>query len=37
MQSNDSIETYVYGTSNDLVCEKEKVDCNNMIKRYKSS
>ena len=33
MQSIDSIETYPYGTSKDLV--KEKIACNNIIKRYK--
>ena len=34
MQSIYSIETYTYGTSKDLVSEKEKIKCNNMIKRY---
>ena len=32
MQSIDSIETYPYGTSVDLVSEKEEIKCNNMIK-----
>ena len=36
MQSIDSIETYVYGTSKDLVSEKEEIKCNNIIKRYKN-
>ena len=33
MQSIDSIETYAYGTSKDLVKEKEEIKCNNIIKR----
>ena len=32
MQSIVSIETYAYGTSVDLVSEKEEIKCNNMIK-----
>ena len=36
MQSIDSIETYAYGTSKDLVNEKEEIKCNNIIKRYKN-
>ena len=35
MQSIDSIETYAYGTSKDLVNEKEEIKCNNIIKRHK--
>ena len=35
MQSIDSIEKYLYGTSKDLVSEKEKVKCDSIIKRYK--
>ena len=35
MQSIDSIETNTYGTSKDLVSEKEEITCNNIIKRYK--
>ena len=36
MQSIDSIETYAYGTSKDLVSEKEEMKCSNIIiKRYK--
>ena len=35
MQSIDSTETYAYGTSKDLVSEKEQIKCNNIIKRYK--
>ena len=33
MQSTDSIETYAYGTSKDLVRKKEKIKCNNIIKK----
>ena len=33
MQSIDSIKTYGYGTSKDLVSEKEKIKCNRIIKR----
>ena len=35
MQSNDSIETYAYGMSKDLVSEKEEIKCNNITKQYK--
>ena len=35
MQSFDSIETYAYGTSIDLVSEKEEVKCKSIIKRHK--
>ena len=35
MQSIDSLETYAYGTSNDLVSDKEEIKCNNIIKWYK--
>ena len=35
MQSVNSIETYAYGTSKDLVSDKEEIKCNNIIKRYK--
>ena len=31
MQAIDSIETYAYGTSKDLVSEKEVIKCNNII------
>ena len=34
MQSIDSIETYAYGMSKDLVSEKEEIKCNNVIKQY---
>ena len=35
MQSIDSIETYAYGTSKDVLSEKEVIKFNNIIKRYK--
>ena len=35
MQSIDSIEIYAYGTSKDLVSEKEEIKCNHIINRYK--
>ena len=35
MHSFDSIETYAYGASKDLLNEKEVIKCNNMLKRYK--
>ena len=34
MESIDSIGTYAYGTSKDLVSDKEEIKCNNIIKRY---
>ena len=36
MQSIDSIETYAFGTSTDLVSDKEEIQCNNIMKRYKN-
>ena len=33
MKSLDSIETYAYGTSKDLVSKKEEIKCNNIILR----
>ena len=35
MQSTDLIEIYAYGTSKDLVSNKEEIKWNNIIKRYK--
>ena len=35
MQSIDSIETYIYGKSKDLVIEQEEIKCKNIIKGYK--
>ena len=36
MQSIDSIETYAYGKSKDLVSEKEETKCKNKTKRNKN-
>ena len=36
MQSINSIKAYAYGTSKDLVSEKEEIQCNNITKRYKN-
>ena len=36
MQSIDSIETYAYGMSKDLVCKKEAMKCSNIIKQYEN-
>ena len=35
MQSFDLIQTYAYGTSKDLVSEKEEIESNIIIRRYK--
>ena len=35
MLSIISIETYTYGTSKDLLSEKEDIKSNNIVKRYK--
>ena len=35
MQSIDSIETYAYGVSKDVVREKEEINCNNIITENK--
>ena len=35
MQSIDSIKTYAYETSKDLISEKEEIECINIVKRYK--
>ena len=32
MKSINSIETYAYGTSKDLVSKKEEIKCNSIIK-----
>ena len=36
IQPIDSIETYAYGTSKDIVCKKLEIKCNNIIKQYKN-
>ena len=33
MQSIDFIETYAYGMSKDLICKKEKIKHNNILKQ----
>ena len=35
MQSVYSIETYAYGTTKDLLKEKEEIKCNNIVKQFK--
>ena len=35
IKSLDSIATYAFGTSRDLVCEKEVIRCNNIMQQYK--
>ena len=34
MHSIVSIEIYAYGINKDLVCEKEEIKCNKIIKLY---
>ena len=36
IQSIDSIETYTYRMSKDLVCKKEEIKKSNIIKQYKN-
>ena len=36
MQSIDSIETYAYETSRDLVSQKEVIKCSNILEQYKN-
>ena len=36
MQSIDLIKIYAYGTTKDLVCKKEEINCNNIIKQCKN-
>ena len=36
MHSVDSIETFEYGTSKDLVSEKEEIKCSNILKQFKN-
>ena len=35
IQSIDSIETYAYATSKNLISDKEEIECSNIIKQYK--
>ena len=37
MQPIDSIETYAYGMSKDLICMKEKIKRNNIIKQTRNN
>ena len=34
--SIDPMQTYVYGRSKNLVCKKEEIKCNNILKRHKN-
>ena len=36
IQSINPIKTYAYGESKDLVCKKEEIKDNNIIKQYKN-
>ena len=33
MESIDSVETYVYGTNEEIIHKKEKIKCSNIIKQ----
>ena len=35
IQSIHSVETYAFGTSKDIVCQKEEIKCNNIIRKYR--
>ena len=35
MQSIDSVETYEYGVNKDVICKKEEIRCNIIIKNAK--
>ena len=37
MQSIDSIERYAYGMNKHLICKKEEIKCNGIIKQYKNA
>ena len=36
MQSINLIEIYAYGWNEDLVCKKEEIKCNKIMKQYKN-
>ena len=36
IQSIDSIETYAYEMNKNIVCKKEEIKSNNIIKQYKN-
>ena len=37
LKSVNSIEIYACGTINDLVCEKEEINYNNIIRQFKNN
>ena len=36
IQSNNSIETYIYGTNEELIHQKEEIKSNNIIKQQEN-
>ena len=36
MWSIDLIEAHTYGMNKDVVCKKEEIKCDNIIKQYKN-
>ena len=36
IQSTNPMKTYAYGETKDLVCKKEEINSNNIIKQYKN-
>ena len=36
IQSIDSIDSNIYGMSEDLICRKEEIKCKDIIKQYKN-
>ena len=36
IESIDSVETYAYRASKDLICKEEEIKCNNMKKQYQN-
>ena len=37
IQSLDSLETYAHGMIKNLVCKKEEIKCDNIIKQHKNA
>ena len=37
IQSIDSVKTYAHGISQYLVCTKEEIKCNKIIRQYKNN
>ena len=35
-KSIDSVETYAHGTSKDLMCKKQEIKCNKIMRQYKN-